>query len=169
MVWLSRTPDMLSLVAIGWCFLCAAAMAWIGFSAEMGALLASLTIGRMPIHSEILAKVLVVDFNLKNHARIRRAGMRVVYGDISNPETLRHCGLDKAKVVVLTLSSTFLKGTSSRKVFNVLQTINPDARFIGTASTARDLQMLMEKGACACISPEQEAAPAYLKAIQIAL
>jgi Kef-type K+ transport system membrane component KefB len=343
MVWLSRSPDMLSLVAIGWCFLCAAAMARIGFSAEMGALMAGLTIGRMPIHSEILAKVLslrdffmalffvalgaslpaptadmilaalplvlwvvlarllfytpvllgagmgtvvslaasinlaqisefslllipigvvagvlsntdvgvisyammlsvllstygikfnhnialwmnglpgmkllsagspqgratahdhgapevvllgyhhnaealaklmaencqellsrvlVVDFNLKNHARIRAAGMRVRYGDISNPETLRHCGLDKAKVVVLTLSSTFLKGTSGQKILNVVLSINPDIRFIGTASTARHVDDLIGKGACGCISPEQEAAPAYLQAIQSAL
>lgn len=343
MVWLSRSPDMLSLVAIGWCFLCAAAIARIGFSAEMGALLAGLTIGRMPIHSEVLAKVLslrdffmalffvalgaslpaptadmisaalplvlyvvlarllfftpllmatgmgtvvslaasinlaqisefslllvpigaaagvlgktdvgvifyammlsvllstygikfnhnialwmnrlpglkwlsagspqdgaaahdhdapevvllgyhhnaealaklmaencrelmsrvlVVDFNLENHARIRAAGMRVVYGDISNPETLRHCGLEKAKVVVLTLSSTFLKGTSSQNILDVVRTINPDVCFIGTASTVRDLENLMGKGAWACIRPEQEAAPAYLQTIQNAL
>jgi Kef-type K+ transport system membrane component KefB len=343
MVWLSRSPDMLSLVAIGWCFLCAAAMARIGFSAEMGALLAGLIVRRMPIHSEILPKVLslrdffmalffvalgaslpppttamifaalplvlwvilarllfftpilmaagmgtvvslaasvnlaqisefslllvpigaaagalsdtdvgvisyammlsvllstygikfnhdiglwmnrlpglrslsgssaqgqaaahdhgapevvllgyhhnaealaklmaekcqellpkvlVVDFNLKNHARIRAAGMRVRYGDISNPETLRHCGIDKAKVVVLTLSSTFLKGTSSQKIINVLRNINPDMRFIGTASTARNLENIMGEGAWACISPEQEAAPAYLQAIRSAL
>lgn len=343
MIWLSRSPDMLSLVAIGWCFLCASAMAWIGFSAEMGALLAGLIIGRMPIHSEILSKVLslrdffmalffvalgaslpapttkmifaalplvlyvvlaklllytpilmaagmgsvvslatainlaqisefslllvpigaaagalnntdvgvisyammlsvllstygikfnhnialwmnrlpglqllsgglregeaaahdhgasevillgyhnnaealaklmaetcqellskvlVVDFNLRNHLRIRAAGMRVVYGDISNPETLRHCGIDNAKVVVLTLSNTFLKGTSSQELIDVLRSINPDIRFIGTASTIQNVEKLMEKGACACICPEQEAAPAYLKAIQSAL
>jgi voltage-gated potassium channel Kch len=118
---------------------------------------------------ELLSRVLVVDFNLENHARIRAAGMRVVYGDISNPETLRHCGLEKAKVVVLTLSSTFLKGTSSQNILDVVRTINPDVRFIGTASTARDLENLMGKGAWACIRPEQEAAPAYLQTIQNAL
>jgi Kef-type K+ transport system membrane component KefB len=341
--WLARSPDVLSVVAIGWCFLCAQAMALLGFSAEMGALLAGLTIGRLAIHAEILAKVLslrdffmalffvalgislpspttdmllaalplvlwvvlarlllytpsllaagqgpvvslaapvnlaqisefslllvpigvaagalgsfdvgvisygmmisvllstygikynygialrlnrllgldrlagrgaqaeasaggheapevvllgyhhnaaalarliaaacpellprilVVDFNLQNHARIRAAGMRVIYGDISNPETLRHCGLEKAKAVVLTLSNTFLKGISNRSLFEVVRSINPEARFIGTASTAEGVQDILGRGAYACVSPESEAGPAYLNAIQSVL
>jgi Kef-type K+ transport system membrane component KefB len=341
MTWLARSTDMLSLVALGWCFICAEAMARVGFSAEMGALLAGLSIGRTAIHAEILAKVLslrdffmalffvalgislpapttsmilaavplvifvvlarlllftpalmaagqgsvvslaapinlaqisefalllvpigvstgalastdvgvisyammlsvllstygikynygialhltkwlglgrfagkseqaeaqgagghgaaevvllgyhhnaialarlikescpellskilVVDFNLQNHARIREAGMRVAYGDISNPETLRHCGLDKAKAVVLTLSNTFLKGISNRKLLEVVRSINPEARFIGTASTMEGVEALLKRGAFACVSPESEAGPAYLQAIK---
>ena len=37
---LARSPDLLALVSIGWCFLCAESLAMVGLSAEMGALVA---------------------------------------------------------------------------------------------------------------------------------
>ena len=53
----SKSPDMLALIALGWCFLCAESLSRIGLSSEMGALIAGLTIGMLPHHVEILAKV----------------------------------------------------------------------------------------------------------------
>jgi Kef-type K+ transport system membrane component KefB len=54
---LSAVPDVLAVVALGWCFLWAEAFRRIGLSAEMGALFAGLTIGRLPQRVEIQAKV----------------------------------------------------------------------------------------------------------------
>ena len=54
---LSRSPDLIMLVSLGWCFLCAESMARIGLSAEMGALIAGVTIGRLPQHTEVFSKV----------------------------------------------------------------------------------------------------------------
>jgi len=53
----SKSPDMLALIALGWCFMCAESISRVGLSAEMGALIAGLTIGWLPHHIEIQTKV----------------------------------------------------------------------------------------------------------------
>jgi Kef-type K+ transport system membrane component KefB len=57
LTYLAKSPDLLTLVALGWCFLCAESMSQIGLSAEMGALIAGVTIGRLPQHTEVFSKV----------------------------------------------------------------------------------------------------------------
>jgi len=54
---LARSPDLLTLIALGWCFFCAEGFSRIGLSAEMGALIAGLTIRRLPQNMEVLSKV----------------------------------------------------------------------------------------------------------------
>jgi voltage-gated potassium channel Kch len=83
---------------------------------------------------------------LQNHGAIRAAGMRVVYGDISNPETLRHCGIDRARVVLSTLNDTFLRGITTSDLLGLVRRINPEARFIATAVSAREATELETKG-----------------------
>jgi Kef-type K+ transport system membrane component KefB len=117
----------------------------------------------------LLAKILVVDFNLKNHPAVRAHGMRVAYGDISNPELLRHHGLERAKVVVSTIDDAFLRGTSNAKLVDAVRAINPRARIIVTASGAEAARELLGRGAFACIAPPTEAASAYASAIREAL
>jgi hypothetical protein len=118
---------------------------------------------------EVLAKILVVDFNLKNHATIRSQGMRVAYGDVSNSELLRHSGLERAKVVVSTIDDAFLRGTSNAKLVDAVKTINPRARIIVTAPGAEAANELLGRGAFACVAPPSEAASAYAGAIREAL
>lgn len=118
---------------------------------------------------EVLAKILVVDFNLTNHAAVRAHGMRVAYGDISNPDVLRHHGLERAKVVVSTIDDAFLRGTSNAKLVAAVRSINPRARIIVTASGPEAAQELLSQGAFACVAPPAEAAPAYAGAIRDAL
>jgi hypothetical protein len=57
MTQMARSPDLLTLIALGWCFICAEGFSRIGLSAEMGALIAGLTIRRLPQHMEVLSKV----------------------------------------------------------------------------------------------------------------
>jgi Kef-type K+ transport system membrane component KefB len=118
---------------------------------------------------EVLAKILVVDFNLKNHPTIRAHGMRVAYGDISNPELLRHHGLERAEVVISTIDDAFLRGTSNAKLVDAVRAINPRARIIVTAAGAEAARELLDHGAFACITPPSEAASAYASAIRAAL
>jgi Trk K+ transport system NAD-binding subunit len=118
---------------------------------------------------ELLKKILVIDFDLQNHPRIRAIGMDVVYGDISNSEVLRHFGVSEAKVVVCTIGDTFLRGTSNEELLGVVKSINPDARVITTASVRQIIDGTAVSGAWACISPEIESATAYLAAIRKAL
>jgi Kef-type K+ transport system membrane component KefB len=118
---------------------------------------------------EILAKILVVDFNLKNHPNVRAHGMRVAYGDISNPEVLRHHGLERAKVVVSTIDDAFLRGTSNAMLVDAVLAINPRARIIVTAPGVEAAGKLLDRGAFACVAPPSEAASAYAGAIREAL
>jgi len=116
-----------------------------------------------------LAKILVLDFNLKNHPTVRAHGIRVAYGDISNPELLRHHGLERAKVVVSTIDDAFLRGTSNATLVDAVRAINPRARIIVTAPGAEAARELLERGAFACVAPPSEAAAAYTNAIREAL
>jgi Kef-type K+ transport system membrane component KefB len=118
---------------------------------------------------EVLARILVVDFNLKNHPTVRAHGIRVAYGDISNPELLRHHGLERAKVVVSTIEDAFLRGTSNAKLVEVVRAINPRARIIVTAAGAEAARELLDRGVFACVAPPSEAASAYASAIRAAL
>jgi Kef-type K+ transport system membrane component KefB len=118
---------------------------------------------------EVLAKILVVDFNLKNHPIVRAHGVRVAYGDISNSELLRHHGIERAKVVVSTIDDAFLRGTSNAKLVEAVRAINPRARIIVTAPGAEAARELLGRGAFACVAPPSEAASAYASAIREAL
>ncbi len=118
---------------------------------------------------ELLRQILVIDYNLRNHERVRRLGMRVAYGDVANPETLRHHGVAEARVVVSTIADEFLRGISNAALLAQAQAINPRVLFVATASSDEAAQDLLRRGAFACITPPAEAAPAYGQAIVEAL
>ena len=118
---------------------------------------------------ELLQEILVIDFNLQNHAKIAAHGVRVAYGDISNPDTLRHFGIDKAKVVVSTISNSFLRGTSNEKLLSGIKLTNPDAAFIATADDTEIAGSLEALGAFACVTPPYDAAPSYVTRLKEAL
>ncbi|MCG3173561.1 MAG: Glutathione-regulated potassium-efflux system protein KefB [Myxococcota bacterium] len=118
---------------------------------------------------ELLPRILVIDFNVKNHPKIRAYGVQVAYGDISNPETLRHLGLGSARVVMSTISNTFLRGTSNERLIQDVRSINPTAKFISTAVTAEETARHMEKGVYESVCPPALAAPGYLQALTRAL
>lgn len=118
---------------------------------------------------ELLDRMLVVDFNLKNHRKIAAHGLRVTYGDISNPETLRHFGLHDTKVVLSTIGNAFLRGTSNEQLLAQVRSINPEIKFIATAASREIAEQFRSAGAFATICPPAEAAPAYLVALEAAL
>jgi Kef-type K+ transport system membrane component KefB/voltage-gated potassium channel Kch len=78
-------------------------------------------------------KIVVVDFNPQVLRRLPRHGIKVVYGDISNPETLHHAGIDEAKIVISTISDEILVGTNNLKLIDQMKKIAPEARIIVTA------------------------------------
>jgi len=118
---------------------------------------------------ELLSHLEVVDFNLKNHSKISAAGVKVIYGDISNPETLRCTGVADARIVISSISDMFLRNTSNKDLLNAVKMVNPNVLFIATADNIQDAQELEESGAFACISPQVEASPAYFAAVKKAL
>ncbi len=118
---------------------------------------------------DLLSRILVIDYNLENHFAIRAHGFEVSYGDISNLETLRHHGIDHAKVVLSTISNTFLRGITNEELAAEIRQNNPEARFIATADDARTAARYEKQGIFQTISPPAQAAPAFVRALKDAL
>jgi len=118
---------------------------------------------------DLISRILVIDFNLQNHLKIKEHGFQVAYGDISNPETLRHHGVAHARVVISTISNTFLRGTSNEKLAEEVRCINPHARFIATADDERTAAGFFGRGVFRAVLPPVQAAPVFARAILDAL
>ncbi len=79
--------------------------------------------------------IVAVDFNPDTLERLIGLGFECHYGDIANAETLRHAGLERATVVVSSISDWMLKGTSNARVLREARLLAPSARVIVAADT----------------------------------
>jgi voltage-gated potassium channel Kch len=95
----------------------------------------------------LAAETLVIDFNVSLHDRIRAVGAHVKYGDLANADTLHHAGVDKAKVVVLTVPDDLLRGIDNRKLVENVRRLNPTAIIIANAVNFPDCDTIYEAGA----------------------
>ncbi len=118
---------------------------------------------------ELLAKTLVVDFNVRIHPRIAAQGATAKYGDLQNDSTLHHAGIDKARVVVCTIPDDVLKGTTNRKLVAAVRHMNPEAIIIANAVELLEVEKLYAAGADYVFMPRVESARAIELAIEKAL
>jgi len=94
---------------------------------------------------ELKDRITVVDFNPEVRESLQNLGVRVVYGDISHPDTLRQAGISHARIVVSTIPDTMLVGTDNLRIIPILREICTDAAIIVNAeSPARALRMYAE-------------------------
>jgi voltage-gated potassium channel Kch len=110
-----------------------------------------------------------VDFNVNIHSRIAALGPTVKYGDLRNPETLRHAGVDKAGVIVCTIPDDVLKGTTNLQIVELARGVNPGAVIIANAIELKDCSRLYDAGADYVFLPRVETARAVERAIEKAL
>lgn len=94
-----------------------------------------------------IEKLLVVDFNPEAHEKLKAMGINCQYGDISNVDTLRHLGIEHAKLVICTIPDQVLKGTTNLKLLNNLKKQLPGARVIVTAEKLALAKEMYEQGA----------------------
>lgn len=92
-------------------------------------------------------RMFVIDFNPQTLEILKKNGVSCVYGDIAHPETLRHAGIDGAKVVISTISDTFLKGTTNFKLLKQIKKLCPESRVIVTSDTINGARALYQEGA----------------------
>ena len=118
---------------------------------------------------EILARTLVVDFNVDIHPRIAELGPRVVYGDFTSAETLRHAGVDRARVVLCTIPDDVMSSGSATEVVLTVRSICPRVFLVATAVTFPEVRELYAAGADFVLVPRLDAAHAALEAVQAAL
>lgn len=117
---------------------------------------------------ERLSKILVVDFNVNLHPEIEKRGATAHYGDISNLETLRHAGVDKASIIICTIPDDLLKGTNNLTLTRSLRAMNPDAVIITNAVKTTDVKALYEAGADYVYLPRLDSAKHLLPVIEAA-
>lgn len=116
----------------------------LGFFREASSLLTEI----VTRHSNTaLKELMVVDFNPEAHLKLKEMGIACKYGDIGNADTLRHLNLEKAKILICTISDQSLKGTDNLTLLRSLRKISPEAKIIVTAETISSAIEMYEGGA----------------------
>ena len=96
---------------------------------------------------DLKERITLVDYDANRaHAVIAR-GFRWEYGDLANPDALEHLGIEEARVVVTTISDTFLKGISTRRLVANLRRLAPNAVIVMTGEEKTDAEELLRAGA----------------------
>ena len=104
---------------------------------------------------ELISRVMVVDFNPAFQKELEGRGFKWVYGDLANPDSLTHLGIHEARLMLVTVSDVFLKGTTTRRLLSRLREINPGANHVMVADEPSDFQNLKEMGAAHVLIPGQ--------------
>jgi hypothetical protein len=118
---------------------------------------------------DLARETLVVDFNVALHNRISAVGAHVEYGDLANADTLRHAGLDRAKIVVATVPDDLLRGIDNRRLVETIRRLNPGAIIIANAINFDDCPAIYAAGADYVYLARLEAARSLTEAIREAL
>jgi voltage-gated potassium channel Kch len=95
----------------------------------------------------LLDQITVVDFNPNVFRTLADRGLHVIYGDISNVDTLMHAGVGKAELIILSVPDSLLKGANNEKLVRHVRTINPTAKIVATADLLSDVADLYAAGA----------------------
>jgi Kef-type K+ transport system membrane component KefB len=98
-------------------------------------------------NQSLLEQISVVDFNPNVFRTLVDRGLHVVYGDISNVDTLVHAGVGKAEIIILSVPDSLLKGANNERLVRHVRTLNPTARIVATADLLSDVEDLYAAGA----------------------
>ena len=96
---------------------------------------------------ELKEHIVAVDFNPETLEHLMARGFECHYGDIANPETLRHAGIERATVVVSSISDWMLKGTSNARILRQVRSLAPSAKVIVAADNRAGADRLYAEGA----------------------
>lgn len=107
------------------------------------------------LREHLKEKLVVVDFNPVVFRELKARDIKVVYGDISNEQTLHHAGIEESKVVVSTISDDILVGTSNLNLIRQIRHLAPKARIVVTAVSRSQALKLYEAGADYVLQPNQ--------------
>lgn len=111
-------------------------------------------------------RITVVDYNAIRGRLVLGRGFRWVYGDLAHPEALEHLGLEHARVIVTTISDTFLKGITSRRLVATLRRLAPNALIVMTGEERADAEELLRGGADHVLIPGEITGERALELLQ---
>jgi CPA2 family monovalent cation:H+ antiporter-2 len=95
---------------------------------------------------------LIVDVDAARAADLHRAGVPVLLGDAANSEILSHAGLERARVLVVTVPDE----TAAELIVISARATCPDLAIVARAATAEGVRRLLHHGARFVIQPELE-------------
>jgi Kef-type K+ transport system membrane component KefB len=98
-------------------------------------------------NTSLLDQISVVDFNPNVFRTLAGRGQHVIYGDISNVDTLVHAGVGHAEIIILSVPDSLLKGANNEKLVRHVRAINPTAKIISTADLLSDVADIYAAGA----------------------
>ncbi|PDT78931.1 cation:proton antiporter [Bradyrhizobium sp. C9] len=98
-------------------------------------------------NQSLLEQISVIDFNPLVFRTLTDRGMHVIYGDISNVDTLVHAGIGKAEIIILSVPDFLLVGADNEKLVRHVRALNPTARIVATADLLSGVDDLYEAGA----------------------
>ena len=136
----------------------------LGFSWTASSLLEEISRER----PDLIPEIVVVDFNPNVYEKLRQRGLRVVYGDITQRDTLHHAGVSHAEVIICSLPNMVLKGADNLKMLRQLRELNPGAKIIVHAELLSDIPILYAAGANYVTAPRLVEAADLLQAIEAA-
>jgi Kef-type K+ transport system membrane component KefB len=96
---------------------------------------------------DVLEQITVIDFNPLVFRTLTDRGLHVVYGDISNVDTLVHAGVGKSELIILSIPDSLLKGADNEKLVRHVRSLNPTAKIVATAEMLANVGDLYEAGA----------------------
>jgi Trk K+ transport system NAD-binding subunit len=88
-----------------------------------------------------------VDYDANRAHAVMARGFRWEYADLANPDALEHLGIENARLVVTTISDTFLRGISTRRLVANLRRMSPHAVIVMTGEEKTDAHDLLRAGA----------------------
>jgi hypothetical protein len=136
----------------------------LGFSWTASSLLEEISRER----SDLLAEIVVVDFNPNVYEQLRKRGLRVAYGDITQRDTLLHAGVAECEIIICSLPNTVLKGADNLKMLRQLRELNPDAKIVVHAELLEDIPKLYAAGANYVTAPRLLEAANLLHVVEAA-
>jgi Kef-type K+ transport system membrane component KefB len=95
----------------------------------------------------LLEQITVIDFNPVVFRTLSDRGVHVIYGDISNVDTLVHAGIGKAEIIILSVPDSLLVGANNEKLVRHVRALNPTARIVATADLLSSVNDLYAAGA----------------------
>ena len=136
----------------------------LGFSWTASSLLEEISRER----PDLIPEIVVVDFNPNVYEKLRQRGLRVVYGDITQRDTLHHAGVSHAEVIICSLPNMVLKGADNLKMLRQLRELNPGAMITVHAELLSDIPILYAAGANYVTAPRLVEAADLLQVVEAA-
>lgn len=98
-------------------------------------------------NESLLEQITVIDFNPNVFRTLSNRGVHVIYGDISNVDTLVHAGIGKAEIIILSVPDSLLVGANNERLVRHVRALNPTAKIVATADLLSNVGDLYAAGA----------------------